>query len=135
MRESIAFCSLILDDVPENLGMTVPSGISLSPNIPKFDSNCGEARLPVDVLNEWQSFDGIRFEESCVAFKDNIMDQMIILPGLVCVNGYLLMVLPLVCDYIHCSCSIWDCVTSVTYQSITVLLCSCCKCLMSLFTI
>lgn len=33
-------------------------------------------------MNEWQRFDGIRFEEFSVAFKDNIMDQMIILPGL-----------------------------------------------------
>lgn len=53
MRELIAFCSLILDDVPENLGMMARSGIPLKPNFPKFDSNCGEARLTVDVVNEW----------------------------------------------------------------------------------
>lgn len=82
MRELIAFCSLILDDVPENLGMMARSGIPLKPNFPKFDSNCGEARLTVDVVNEWLCFDGIRFEETSAAFKDNIMDQMIILPGL-----------------------------------------------------
>jgi len=58
--------------------MTAHSGISVSPNIPKFDSNCGEARLPVGVVNEWICFDGIRFEEPSTAFEDNIMDQMII---------------------------------------------------------
>lgn len=68
--------------------MTACSGISLNPNILKFYSNCEEARLPVDAVNEWLYFDGIRFEESSAAIKDNLNDQMIIFAWTV--NEYLI---------------------------------------------
>lgn len=90
--------------------MTACLGISLNPNILKFYSNCEEARLPV-VVNEWLYSDGIRFEDSSAVIKDNLNDQMIIFAWTM--NEYL-MVLPLVWHYIHYSCSVWNCVTSVT---------------------
>lgn len=87
------------------------SGALLNPNIPKFDSNSGEAKLSDDVVNGYV-FDGIRFEESSAVFKDYILGQMIVLPGL-CER--ISNVLLLVWHYIHYSCSICGCVTSITY--------------------